>query len=165
MEKQKKARQSSPAQVQKKTAKNISTPRNVEVKVTATPEKVPDAPKASASAKTKVGTKPAKKATTKKKKADASPSAKTDRPLTYLDMAIQACQILKSRKGCSLSAITKYLVKEFPVKVHFLLLWWSFAYFFGFFVAYFGFHVTFVSWPWYHELLKELNRHAFPSRT
>ena len=135
MEKQKKARQSSPAQVQKKTAKNISTPRNVEVKVTATPEKVPDAPKASASAKTKVGTKPAKKATTKKKKADASPSGKTDRPLTYLDMAIQACQVLKCRKGCSLSAITKYLVKEFPVKVHFLLLWWSFAYSFLYFLS------------------------------
>merc|ERR1719174_1451449 len=35
-------------------------------------------------------------------------------------MAIQACQVLKCRKGCSLSAITKYLVKEFPVKSNYL---------------------------------------------
>ena len=115
MEKQKKAKQSSPAQVQKQTPENAPAPHNVEVEVTKTPEKVPDAPKTSASAK--VGTKPVKKATTKTKQADASPNVKTDRPITYLDMAIQACQILKSRKGCSLSAIAKYLVQKFPVKV------------------------------------------------
>ena len=54
----------------------------------------------------------------------ASPDSKTE-PKTYLEMALLACQHLKSRKGCSLSAIAKYVVQEFPVKVLFAFIFFS----------------------------------------
>ena len=66
-----------------------------------------------ASSESKTGTEGAKE---NGKKAIASPNGKTE-PKTYLEMALLACQNLKSRKGCSLSAIAKYVVQEFPVKV------------------------------------------------
>ena len=114
-----------PAQVQKIAVDSIATPRISDIRVATTPGKVSSAVKSSG-ASTKVS-KPVKEASSESKtetedvkengkKAIASPKSKTE-PKTYLEMALLACQNLKSRKGCSLSAIAKYVVQEFPVKV------------------------------------------------